>query len=676
MGTASVSNNGNLLTVSGTGNITIASGISGAGGLIKTNTGTLSLTGSNTYAGMTLVSKGALDFSGGSFTAGGGTGTRNININGGGTLRVSGSANVYLPGMLGLGSAAEAVANNLVMSGGTLTVNGIDSLANLYRAFIIGEWPTETSVFTMSGGTLNVTNGNARLMVVWDAAAGAWNMYGGLARVGAICMNKAGTNIGTLNLTNGVIAVGAGGITNVTASYKLNLGGGTLASSASWVTSLSATLTGSGGNVSFAPANGQTIAWNGVLAGAGGLNLVDVGTLTLSSANTFSNGVAISAGLLKLGADHVIPDGAGKGNVVMNPASGTALLDLAGRTETINGLASSGAGASVVTNSSATAVTLTAGANNQSSVFGGNIVAGTGAISLSKTGTGALTLSGSNTYTGTTAVASGTLIYNGSQAAGAGAVNISTSAMLAGTGTLASVVTVANGGTLSPGAPVGALTAATNVMLSGGAVLAVTLDAAQAPYCGKLAAGKLLTLTGATLAITTNGVPHQAVYVIATYGTRTGTFAVTNGLPAGYTLDYAYNAGTAIALVASLVDSDGDGMDDNWEIANFGSTGALNGLGDQDGDGFSDRDEYLAGTSPTNRNSLLALKAPSSFSSNQVVVTWASVLGKKYQLLTSTNLLQPGWQTNLAGIDGLDPETSITNTIASPNIYFRIKLEE
>jgi len=45
-------------------------------------------------------------------------------------------------------------------------------------------------------------------------------------------------------------------------------------------------------------------------------------------------------------------------------------------------------------------------------------------------------------------------------------------------------------------------------------------------------------------------------------------------------------------------DTDGDGMDDAWELAHFGTLDR-DGTGDFDGDGISDLDEYLLGTNPT-----------------------------------------------------------------------------
>jgi len=47
----------------------------------------------------------------------------------------------------------------------------------------------------------------------------------------------------------------------------------------------------------------------------------------------------------------------------------------------------------------------------------------------------------------------------------------------------------------------------------------------------------------------------------------------------------------------STTDTDGDGMDDNWELANFGDL-SHDGTGDTDGDGLSDLAEFQNGTDP------------------------------------------------------------------------------
>src|SRR5208283_1067510 len=112
-------------------------------------------------------------------------------------------------------------------------------------------------------------------------------------------------------------------------------------------------LTNAAGGITLSAGNNNSsTTYSGILSGSGSLNKIGTGVLTLSGANTYSGATTISAGTLKLGASNVLPNGAGTGNVTDN-----STLDMAGFTDTINGLSGSG----TVDNSTGTGNSLTVG---------------------------------------------------------------------------------------------------------------------------------------------------------------------------------------------------------------------------------------------------------------------------------------------------------------------------
>jgi hypothetical protein len=148
-----------------------------------------------------------------------------------------------------------------------------------------------------------------------------------------------------------------------------------------------------------------------------------------------------------------------------------------------------------------------------------------------------------------------------------------------------------------------------------------------------------------------------------------------------YSIDTALDQSSLEISYTSPIseDSDGDGMPDDWEIDNFGSltnsTGSLDD--DQDGDGFSDLHEYLAGTSPTNSGSRLALTSGAlSMSTNEMVFTWQAVTGKTYMIISASNLYQTSWMTNAMDIIGAEPSCVHTVVTDQVQMYYRVKLQE
>ena len=159
-----------------------------------------------------------------------------------------------------------------------------------------------------------------------------------------------------------------------------------------------------------------------IISGTGPLTKSGSGTgiLVLSGVNTYSGATNVTSGTLQLGAAGVIPDASAL------TVNGT--LDMKGFSETVGSLS----GIGVVTNTTATAETLTVGGDGTSTTYSGTIIAGSGSTSLAKTGAGTLTISGTNTYIGTTTISAGIIKLNNSSALGttAGITTVSSGASL------------------------------------------------------------------------------------------------------------------------------------------------------------------------------------------------------------------------------------------------------
>ena len=112
---------------------------------------------------------------------------------------------------------------------------------------------------------------------------------------------------------------------------------------------------------------------------------------------------------------------------------------------------------------------------------------------------------------------------------------------------------------------------------------------------------------------------------------------------------------------SDFVDTDGDGMPDDYEIANgFDFENPADAGEDADGDGISNLGEFLAGTLPLDPSSVLALQL--SISGDDIAMNFDAVEGRSYQIQTSTSLESGSW----TGIETIPSATSGEQSFTDP----------
>jgi autotransporter-associated beta strand protein len=312
-----------------------------------------------------------------------------------GTLTAGGAAD----------TAGEIVFNNSGASG-IITVNSVIADNGTGAVSIV---KTGTSGLTLNGN--NSFSGGTYVLQGTVSATNA-NSFGGAGR-NVTVLPGGSVSLSSLTYANNFILAGS----------SLSMGG---TFTGGVTTVAGATVSGT------VTLQGDTVIGNsgssGTITGkiTGDYTLSVLGALTVSNTtndytgNFGINGITGAAGgnpvTVKLGDNEVLSNGVGKGNVfIAGGATGPSILDLNGKAETINGLVSSGTAAQArITNTSATASTLTLGDNNQTTTYAGTIIDGTGTVRIVKIGQGIQTFSGLNTYTGGTAVDAGTLAIGNS----------------------------------------------------------------------------------------------------------------------------------------------------------------------------------------------------------------------------------------------------------------------
>ena len=286
-------------------------------------------------------------------------------------------------------SGGGAYAGPLFWTGGS----GSWSTTNNWFSNTVATNGAVVGISGASGGTITNNAVSSLGSLTYSNTAGTYTLTGSnIAITGGITNNSTNTQTIALGLTTA---------TNQTinaASGNLVIGG---------AISNTATLT-------LAEGAAKSLALKGQISGTGALVQSGLGTVTLSSSNSYTGGTTVSAGTLVASNAYAL----GATNGALNVTGGT--LNLGGLSAKV--------GATTLTSGSIGNGTLTASSLALSSGTISASLAGAGA--LTKSGTGTVTLSGNDTaFTGAENINAGTLIVGTNTALG-GTATIATNATL------------------------------------------------------------------------------------------------------------------------------------------------------------------------------------------------------------------------------------------------------
>jgi hypothetical protein len=117
-------------------------------------------------------------------------------------------------------------------------------------------------------------------------------------------------------------------------------------------------------------------------------------------------------------------------------------------------------------------------------------------------------------------------------------------------------------------------------------------------------------------------------------------------------------------------DTDGDGLSDPAEVKTHGTSPIR---ADSDSDGMDDSRELVAGTSATNRASVLSV-ACTLLPNGQKKLSWFGVQGRAYTFQYCDSLHTDNWQSSPFEISGSGATVSFTDSQPASNRFYRVKV--
>ncbi len=374
--TVTLGSGGGTFQVDPTFTGTINNAISGSGALIKTGTGILVLTGTNTYMGGTNFDAGTVQITADE-NLGNSSGALNFN---GGTLELAASVTL-------------SSSRTLTLSGGGGTIQVDPTFTGSYSGNIGG-----SGALTKTGTGILVLTGTNTYM-------GGTHFNAGTVQI--TTDENLGNSSGALNFNDGTLE---------------------LAASVTLSSSRTVTLSGGGGTIQVDPT--FTGSYSGNIGGSGALTKTGTGILVLTGTNTYGGGTTISSGVLEIGSMNGLSSGPvtddaslvflaeANGAHITQAISGSGSLTVQGGTITLSGNNTYAGGTTIsggvleigsMTGLSSGPVTDDASLVFLAGVTSADItqaISGSGSLTVQG---GTITLSGNNTYVGGTTINGGTL---------------------------------------------------------------------------------------------------------------------------------------------------------------------------------------------------------------------------------------------------------------------------
>jgi len=593
----------------------VLTGTSATYGINKTGSGTLNLSAANTFGGSaagTTLSAGTLNVKGSAAptrlaevlaTISGGAVTGFTIVDGGDGYTVAPAISISKSSGDSIGAGATATAT---ISGGAVTAVNVTTGGTGYtlspKVFVYStQSPLGVGINSLSGGTLNATVDTdiSRMSTYADSNNTFFRINGYEAAFNGpvtlnvdadktlSCYTLAGnTNSANLITKNGdgTLRLRGGGSSGFIGGFQVNAGTLYINVSANSGTGTNGTITMNGGNL---------------------LLSKGVGSAGIYSALDISNTISVLA-------DTTITLDPNTNSATENNLSSAPLLQSsATKTITVAKTATANAGAQMIFKSAELGGTTTFNVADATQVALCGAI-GTGAVT--KTGLGTLVLSvlspttiSNNTYTGTTAINAGTVVFGD------------------------------------------ASVQASSIAIASGAAANFTLGAATPTTTGSLtfSNGSKVRVSGTP---TTNSAPYT---LVSASGGITGTPTLDPAVP-GYSLS---NSGTSLFLVAN---SSPVSFYSAW-LTNYPTLSNTNGTADPDGDGFDNNLESAFDGNPTvGTASLLTVTQNGSNAVFNFVASTnpAAVL---YTVQATTNLSTSPWA------DDIGVTASVTNSANQTN---------